>query len=66
MAVYTEVTETQANDLMLALNLGQLTALSGIKGGIENTNYFASTDQGEYVLTLFERLTHEQLPFTCS
>ena len=63
MAVYTEVTETQANDLMLALNLGQLTALSGIKGGIENTNYFASTDQGEYVLTLFERLTHEQLPF---
>jgi homoserine kinase type II len=63
MAVYTEVTETQANDLMLSLNLGQLTALSGIKGGIENTNYFASTDQGEYVLTLFERLTHEQLPF---
>ncbi|MEY4663328.1 MAG: Homoserine kinase [Pseudomonadota bacterium] len=63
MAVFTEVTETQANDLMQALNLGQLSALRGIEGGIENTNYFASTDQGEYVLTLFERLTHEQLPF---
>lgn len=63
MAVFTEVTETQANDLMQALNLGQLTALRGIEGGIENTNYFATTDQGEYVLTLFERLTHEQLPF---
>ena len=63
MAVYTEVSETQANDLMQALNLGQLTALRGIEGGIENTNYFATTDQGEYVLTLFERLTHEQLPF---
>ena len=63
MAVFTEVTEAQANDLMQALNLGQLTALRGIEGGIENTNYFASTDQGEYVLTLFERLTHEQLPF---
>ena len=63
MAVYTEVTEPQANDLMQALNLGKLTALRGIKGGIENTNYFASTDQGEFVLTLFERLTHEQLPF---
>ena len=59
MAVFTEVTETQANDLMQALNLGQLTALRGIEGGIENTNYFASTDQGEYVLTLFERLSHE-------
>ncbi len=63
MAVYTEVTEAQANDLMQALNLGQLTALCGIEGGIENTNYFVNTDQGEYVLTLFERLTHEQLPF---
>ena len=63
MAVYTEVTETQANGLMQALNLGQLTALRGIVGGIENTNYFANTEQGEYVLTLFERLTHEQLPF---
>ncbi|WP_353238708.1 homoserine kinase [Limnohabitans sp.] len=63
MAVFTEVTEAQANDLMQALNLGQLTALRGIEGGIENTNYFATTTQGEYVLTLFERLTHEQLPF---
>jgi homoserine kinase type II len=34
MAVFTEVTETQANDLMQALNLGQLTALRGIEGGI--------------------------------
>jgi homoserine kinase type II len=63
MAVFTEVTETQANDLMQSLNLGTLTELRGIQGGIENTNYFATTDQGEYVLTLFERLTHEQLPF---
>ena len=63
MAVFTEVTPTQANDLMLSLNLGSLTELRGIEGGIENTNYFATTDQGEYVLTLFERLTHAQLPF---
>ena len=32
-------------------------------GGIENTNYFVDTDRGEYVLTLFERLAWEQLPF---
>lgn len=63
MAVFTEVTESQANDLMQALNLGTLTELRGIEGGIENTNYFATTTQGDYVLTLFERLTHEQLPF---
>ena len=61
MAVFTEVTQSQANDLMQALNLGQLTALRGIEGGIENTNYFATTERGEYVLTLFERLGFEQL-----
>ena len=63
MAVFTEVSESQAQDLLYRLNLGELLALKGIEGGIENTNYFVTTDQGEYVLTLFERLTHEQLPF---
>ena len=63
MAVFTEVSPEQAQNLLLDLNLGQLTELRGIAGGIENTNYFATTDQGAYVLTLFERLTHAQLPF---
>ena len=63
MAVFTPVTEEQAALLMSQLGLGELTELRGIEGGIENTNYFATTDLGEYVLTLFERLNHEQLPF---
>ena len=63
MAVYTEVSEAEAGALMRALGLGTLTSLRGIEGGIENTNYFASTDHGEWVLTLFERLNHAQLPF---
>jgi len=63
MAVFTEVSQAQAAELMMTLNLGTLTHLRGIEGGIENTNYFATTDQGEYVLTLFERLHFEQLPF---
>ena len=63
MAVFTPVTEEQAALLMSQLGLGELTELRGIEGGIENTNYFATTDLGEYVLTLFERLNHSQLPF---
>lgn len=63
MAVYTEVRFEQAEAFVRALGRGRVTALHGIGAGIENTNYFVSTDQGEWVLTLFERLSSEQLPF---
>lgn len=63
MAVYTEVSFDEASTLLQSLKLGQLEAIEGCKGGIENTNYFVTTNQGAYVLTLFERLTAAQLPF---
>jgi homoserine kinase type II len=63
MAVFTEVPFDTASQLFSDLQLGALTSLKGCEGGIENTNYFASSDMGDYVLTLFERLTAEQLPF---
>ena len=63
MAVYTKVSLKEAKALVRQLDLGDVTALRGIQGGIENTNYFATTDSGEFVLTLFERLGFEQLPY---
>jgi homoserine kinase type II len=63
MAVFTEVSADESGELVRALALGELRELRGIHGGIENTNYFLTTDRGEYVLTLFERLSFEQLPF---
>lgn len=63
MAVFTEVSFDEASAFLQTLNLGQLQEMEGCKGGIENTNYFVTTDQGQYVLTLFERLSFEQLPF---
>jgi homoserine kinase type II len=63
MAVYTEVSFEEAQSLFAQLGLGQVTDLKGCQGGIENTNYFVDAEAGRYVLTLFERLTHEQLPF---
>lgn len=63
MAVFTEVGFEEADALVRRLGLGPLRALKGIEGGIENTNYFASTESGEFVLTLFERLGAEQLPY---
>ncbi|MGL6109209.1 MAG: homoserine kinase [Rubrivivax sp.] len=63
MAVYTEVSFEQADRFVQGLGRGRLIALRGITAGIENTNYFATTEQGEWVLTLFERLSSEELPF---
>ncbi len=63
MAVFTEVPHDAAAALVARLGLGELTALKGIASGIENTNYFVDATHGRYVLTLFERLSHEQLPF---
>jgi len=63
MAVYTEVSLDEAADFLQVLDLGQLRSLKACAGGIENTNYFVDTDHGEYVLTLFERLSFDQLPF---
>jgi homoserine kinase type II len=63
MAVYTEVSFDEASTFLQTLKLGTLLNMEGCSGGIENTNYFVTTDQGASVLTLFERLTAEQLPF---
>lgn len=67
MAVYTEVAFDEAAALLHTLDLGDLTDLRGIQGGIENTNYFVTSERDgatlEHVLTVFERLGFEQLPF---
>lgn len=67
MAVYTEVPFAEAAALLERLNLGTLTELHGIQGGIENTNYFVTSEREgatvQHVLTVFERLSTEQLPF---
>jgi len=67
VAVYTEVSDTDAASLVARLGLGELQALRGIQSGIENTNYFVTArdvlGEREFVLTLFERLSFEQLPF---
>jgi len=63
MAVYTEVGFEQADAFVRGLGRGRVSSLQGISAGIENTNYFVTSEAGEWVLTLFERLGVEQLPF---
>jgi len=63
MAVFTTITDDDARQLLADYDIGSLVSLRGITAGIENTNYFLNTTRGEYVLTIFEVLTHQQLPF---
>jgi homoserine kinase type II len=63
MAVYTEVNFDDAAALVASVGLGELQRLSPCAGGIENTNYFVDAAAGRFVLTVFERLRADELPF---
>ncbi len=63
MSVYTSVSRPRLEQWLQAYDLGPLEDMQGIAAGIENTNYFVATEGGRYVLTLFERVPAESLPF---
>jgi homoserine kinase type II len=63
VSVYTAVSEGELAGWLRRYSVGSLLACEPVKAGIENTNYFVTTTQGRYVLTLFERLPADELPF---
>ncbi len=63
MAVFTPVSLNDLTEWMTQFKLGKPLALKGISSGIENSNFFLTMEAGEFVLTIFEKLSFEQLPF---
>ncbi len=63
MAVFTDLAPEEIPALLDQYRLGPLLDLQGIATGIENSNFFLTTPDGRFVLTVFERLNAEQLPF---
>jgi len=63
MAVFTPVSLDDLGSWITQFPLGKPIAIKGIASGIENSNFFLTTESGEYVLTVFEKLNFDQLPF---
>lgn len=63
MAVFTSVDLNDLSQLLKQFTIGQARDIHGISSGIENSNFFITTDTGEFVLTVFEKLSFEELPF---
>ncbi|UCH73772.1 MAG: homoserine kinase [Rhodospirillales bacterium] len=64
MAVYTEVGDEELDRFIAEYDLGAVLSCKGIAEGVENTNYLLQTDQGNFILTLYEkRVSEGDLPF---
>jgi homoserine kinase type II len=64
MAVYTAVSDQDLAVFLADYDIGRAVSFKGIAEGVENSNYFLLTDQGPYILTLYEkRVAPEDLPY---
>ncbi|MEB4589436.1 homoserine kinase [Candidatus Thiothrix sp. Deng01] len=63
MSVYTPVNASELQTFLLQYPVGTLAGFTGITAGVENTNYFVTTTGGEFILTLFEHHTPDELEY---
>ncbi len=67
MAVYTKINNKQIKLIEKKYNIGKIINYSGIKKGIENTNFLLNTKKNKYILTIYEkRVKKKDLPFFIS
>ncbi len=64
MAVYTRINKVDLSLIEKTFKIGKILSFSGIKKGIENTNYLIKTKNRKIILTIFEkRVQKKDLPF---
>ena len=55
MAVYTKIGLDEINLIEKNFSIGKILNYSGIKKGIENTNYLIKSKKRKFILTIFEK-----------
>ncbi|HEY1630268.1 MAG TPA: homoserine kinase [Rhizomicrobium sp.] len=64
MAVYTDVSFDDLEQLLSAYDIGAPVSFKGIAEGVENSNFQLRTDRGAFILTLYEkRVREDDLPY---
>jgi homoserine kinase type II len=64
MAVYTDVSFEDLEQLLRLYDIGVPLSFKGIAEGVENSNFYLQTDRGAFILTLYEkRVSDADLPF---
>ena len=64
MAIFTKINSQDILNIEKNFNIGKIDNFTGIKKGIENTNYLIKTKNKKYILTIFEkRVQTKNLPF---
>ena len=63
MSVFTPVTVAEAREFVAPYHVGDIIDFQNIAAGVENSNFFATTTQGRYVLTIFEKIPRRDLDF---
>ncbi len=63
MSVYTKVEAEKLEHFLRRYDLGPARNFEAIAAGITNTNYYLDTDEGSFVLTLYEHHSDDELDF---
>ncbi|HEY9078438.1 homoserine kinase [Magnetovibrio sp.] len=64
MAVYTDISDDDLTAFVAGYGIGEVLSCKGIAEGVENSNFLLVTEQGSFILTLYEkRVDANDLPF---
>ena len=56
MSVFTPITTAEARAFIAPYRVGEIIDFQNIAAGVENSNFFVTTTEGRYVLTIFEKI----------